>query len=207
MTSTAFAQAAALVRGTGADRRRHQRVGVALLGRYMLTNRQEYPCRTIDMSPGGASIIAPVQGVLGERVVVYLEHIGRIEGQIARLVPDGFAMSILATPRKREKIAAQLTWLANRQDLGLPEDRRHERLTPLQARSTLTVEDGREYVVRIIDISRSGVAISTDLRPEIGSPAVIGKTPGRVVRHFEGGVAIEFRLPIPIDMFDEDLVL
>ncbi len=204
-----FAQSSSspLQRGTDADRRRYQRVPLALLGRYMLTNRQEYPCRTLDISPGGASLIAPVKGVVGERVVVYLEHIGRIEGQVARIVPDGFAMSILATPRKREKIASQLTWLANRQQLGLPEDRRHERVTPLQARTTLTVADGREYLVRIIDLSRSGVALFTDLKLSHGDAVVVGQMGGRVVRVFEGGVAVEFERPIPHENFDENIVL
>lgn len=203
----AFAQKFSLQTSAGADRRRHQRVGVALLGRYMLTNRQEYPCRTIDISPGGVSLIAPVKGAVGERVVVYLEHIGRIEGQIARVVEDGFAMSILATPRKREKIASQLTWLANRDTLGMPEDRRHERVTPMQARTTLTVEDGREYVVRIIDLSRSGVAVSTDLRLSHGDQVTVGRTIGRVVRVFDGGVAIEFMVPIAPDAFHDGIVL
>src|SRR5688572_1851598 len=111
-----------------AERRRHQRVRVALLGRYMLPNRQEYPCQTVDMSPGGVLLVAPVQAAIGERVVVYLEHISRIEGKVARHVPQGFAMSISATLRKRDKIANQLTWLANRDALGLPEDRGHERI-------------------------------------------------------------------------------
>ena len=39
-------------------------------------------------------------------------------------------MTIAATPRKRDKLAAQLTWLANRSTLGLPEDRRHDRIVP-----------------------------------------------------------------------------
>ena len=39
-------------------------------------------------------------------------------------------MTISATPRKRDKLAAQLTWLANRHILGLPEDRRHGRIAP-----------------------------------------------------------------------------
>lgn len=190
-----------------ADRRRHQRVGVALLGRYMLTNRHEYPCRTLDISPGGASIIAPVKGVVGERVVVYLEHLGRIEGQIARLVSDGFAMSILATPRKREKLAAQLTWLANRHELGLPEDRKHERVTPTDPRSTMTLDDGRAYQVRLIDVSVSGAAIATDMRPSIGMPVTIGETMSMVVRHFPTGIAVEFATPIDADRLDEGLVL
>ena len=82
-----------------AERRRHYRVPVAVLGRYMLPNRQEYPCQTVNMSPGGVLFVAPVKGAVGDRVIAYLEHIGRIEGQIARHVPDGFAMTVAATPR------------------------------------------------------------------------------------------------------------
>ena len=33
--------------------RRHQRVRVPVLGRYMLADQQEHPCQTLDMSPGG----------------------------------------------------------------------------------------------------------------------------------------------------------
>lgn len=38
--------------------------------------------------------------------------------------------TIAGTPRKRDKLAAQFTWLANRYILGLPEDRRHGRTRP-----------------------------------------------------------------------------
>src|SRR5829696_4021267 len=126
-----------------AERRRHYRVPVAVLGRYMLPNRQEYPCQTVDMSPGGVLLVAPVQAGVGERVVIYLEHIGRIEGKVARHVPQGFAIAISATLRKRDKIANQLTWLANRDALGLPEDRGHERIVPVNASTTLRLANGR----------------------------------------------------------------
>jgi len=46
--------------------------------------------------------------------------------------------------------------------------------------------------VRVIDISQSGVAVATDQRPEIGALVTVGKTAGRVVRHLEEGIAIEF---------------
>ena len=65
------------------ERRRHQRVRVAVLGRYMLANRQEFPCQTVDMSPGGVALIAPVRGGLKERVICYVDQIGRIEGTVA----------------------------------------------------------------------------------------------------------------------------
>ncbi len=189
------------------ERRRHQRVQVALLGRYMLPNRQEYPCQTVNMSPGGVLFTAPVKGAVGDRVIAYLEHIGRIEGEIARHVPDGFAMTIAATIRKRDKLAAQLTWLANRDILGLPEDRGHERIVPRQLTTILRLPNGRELAVRLIDVSRSGAAISMENPLEIGTSVVLGRTAGKVVRHFQGGVAVEFRLPLSPDRFDENVIL
>ena len=38
------------------ERRRHQRVRVNLLGRYMMTDRNEYPCQVVNMSPGSKPI-------------------------------------------------------------------------------------------------------------------------------------------------------
>ena len=174
------------------ERRRHQRVKVALLGRYMLASRREYPCQTIDMSPGGLSLIAPVPAQQGERIVVYLDHVGRVEGHMVRTVPNGFAMTVAATIRKRDKLAAQLTWLSNRSMLGLPEDRRHERVAPRNPRAVLVTEDGSETEVRIIDVSLSGAAVTTSLDLPIGTPVTLGKTAARVVRRFEQGLALEF---------------
>ena len=47
------------------ERRRHQRVRVNLLGRYMLADRREFPCQVINMSPGGMALIAPISGEVG----------------------------------------------------------------------------------------------------------------------------------------------
>jgi hypothetical protein len=167
-------------------------VRVNLLGRYMLADRREFPCQVANMSPGGMALIAPVAGAPGERVIAYVDHLGRLEGVIARQFENGFAMTIAATMRKRDKLAAQLTWLANRHILGLPEDRRHGRITPRNPAGRLILANGVNIAVRVIDISESGAAISTTERPDIGSPVTIGKTPGRVVRHLEDGIAIEF---------------
>lgn len=187
------------------ERRRHQRVKVNLLGRYMLADRHEYPCQVIDMSPGGMALAAPVLGAPGERVIAYVDHLGRLEGKIARMIDNGFAMTISATSRKRDKLAAQLTWLANRQILNLPEDRRHGRFTPKNQMGRLILPNGTNITVRVIDVSASGAAVSIapDLRPPVGSAVTIGKTMGRVVRHIEDGFAIEFtRLQHPDSIED-----
>lgn len=185
------------------ERRRHARVKVALVGRYMLSDRCEYPCQTLDISPGGLSVIAPVLGKPGERVVGYFDHIGRVEGVLVRIFPNGFAMTIAATPRKREKLADQLTWLANRQILGLPEDRRHERLAPKQARSFLILPDGREIPCRVVDVSLSGAAVQIEEKPPVGTAVTLGRTAAKIVRHLETGLALEFTRPQNLDALRE----
>ena len=187
------------------ERRRFQRVRVNLLGRYMLSDRQEYPCQIANMSPGGMALITPVSGQEGERVIAYIDHLGRLEGKIARLYQNGFAMTVSATPRKRDKLAAQLTWIANRHILNLPEDRRHGRITPRNPVTHLAMPNGINMTCRLIDLSLSGAAVLTDQRPAIGTIISLGKVQGRVVRHLEDGFAIEFtRLQHP-DFLEENI--
>ncbi len=174
------------------DRRRYQRVNVNLLGRFMLEDRREYPCQTQNISPGSLALVTPVVGRVGERVVAYFDHIGRIEGQIVRVYSGGFAVAITATLRKKDKLAAKLTWLANRHELNLPEDRRHDRAPPKVTVTTISLPDGREYRARIVDISFSGLAVNIEVKPPLGSPLMAGKIRARVVRHFEEGIAVEF---------------
>ena len=171
---------------------RFQRVLVSVLGRYMLADRREFPCQVLEMSPGDAKVVAPVPGTVGERVIAYLDHIGRIEGSITSLIEGGFAMEVSASGRKRDKMAAQLTWLANKDLLNLPEDRRHDRVVPDNRHSTVVLDDGRRYNCKIIDISLSGAAIELAVRPAMGTPITLGRMRARVIRHFPDGVAVEF---------------
>ncbi|MGB7036897.1 MAG: PilZ domain-containing protein [Xanthobacteraceae bacterium] len=205
MSTIALADRRPDLRALSQDRRRHQRVKVNLLGRYMLADRREFPCQVINMSPGGMALIAPVTGATSERVIAYVDHLGRLEGQIARLFENGFAMTISATARKRDKLAAQLTWLANRNILSLPEDRRHGRIVPRNPVGRLILPNGVNISCRIIDVSQSGAGVSSKERPQIGALVTLGKVQGRVVRHLEDGFAIEFtRLQHP-DFFEENL--
>ncbi|AXV15601.1 pilus assembly protein PilZ [Neorhizobium sp. SOG26] len=172
--------------------RAFQSVTVNVPGRLMLASYEEFPCDAVDMSPGDVSFTCAGRPAVGERVVAYLDHLGRLEGNVTALTANGFVMSINATDRKREKLAAQLTWIANKHELGLPEDRRHDRLAPRNTRAEITLDDGRRYACRIMDLSLSGAAIDIDIRPALGTAVRLGSMRGRVVRHFMEGVAIEF---------------
>jgi hypothetical protein len=187
-----------------AERRYFQRVRVKVYGRFMLEDRSEHPCQVIDMSPGNALLRADRVGELGEKVIAYIDHIGRIEGVVTRISSDGFAMTIVASERKKDKLAAQLTWLANKHELDLPEDRRHDRVSPRNPISVLQLADGRQYQCRIVDLSLSGAAVEIDVRPALGTPVTLGTMRGRVVRHFEDGVAVEFAAVQRVDALEAE---
>jgi hypothetical protein len=189
------------------ERRRFQRVKVHLLGRYMLPDRREFPCQIINMSPGGLALLAPGIGNVGDRVIAYLDHIGRVEGRITRIIDNGFAMTVSATARKRDKLAAQLTWLANRDILNLPEDRRHDRIVPRNPIAVLTMEDGQRMSCRIIDLSLSGSAVAAETRPPLKSTVRLGCVPARVVRYLEEGFALEFTHPQDPETLEESVTM
>ena len=164
---------------TGLDRRQFQRVKVNLHARFMTEDRSEHNCIAVEMSPATATFASeyPVQD--GERIVAYIDHIGRVEGMVLRAFEGGFAADLNTSARKREK-------------LDLPEDRRHERLVPKNPQTTLVLSDGRQYRCRLLDLSLSGAAVSIAVRPALGTQVTIGNMRGSVVRHFDDGIAIEF---------------
>ena len=162
------------------ERRRHARANVRLPGQFMRENRKEFPCMTIDMSIGGVAFASDERVNIGERIIAYLDHVGRIEGRVVREFQGGFAIAMKLPALKRERLADQLTWLANRQELGMPEDRRHERIRPRKPRTTLILPTGREVMATIVDVSRSGVALSlaTPVAPPVGTPVTVGDDQG-----------------------------
>lgn len=174
------------------DRRRYQRVNLPLLGRFMRENKQEFPCQIVNMSPGGIAVRAPIIGELGERVVIYLDTMGRIEGKLVRAYEDGFALHLNASSYKREKIANQLTWLVNKNHLNLMEDRQHSRIVPKKTGAKISMIDGSTLDCQIQDVSLGGGAVAVEPKPDVGQLVTLGLTRGRVVRHTEQGISIKF---------------
>jgi hypothetical protein len=174
------------------DRRKHRRVEVSLQGRFMREDKQEYACEVINMSAGGMALLAPVICEIGERIVAYLDNLGRIEGVVVREIEGGFACQITASAYKRERITNLLTWLTNQKALGLSEERRHERFVPRVTDSRLILPNGDMHPCRVIDVSLSGASVASGVKPEIETVVILGRMRGRVVRHHSQGFAIQF---------------
>ncbi|HXF54382.1 MAG TPA: PilZ domain-containing protein [Hyphomicrobiaceae bacterium] len=176
-----------------AERRRHRRVEITLLGRIMRATRQEYPAKLIDISVGGAAMMSAAAVEIGERIVAYFDHLGGIEGPVVRTFDGGFAMTIAASRHKREKLAAQLTWLINRDELPESFGRRHERYTLESCTATLRIDAETPAEAHVRDVSISGALLETEARPALGSEVMLGKLRCRVVRHHAKGIAVEFK--------------
>jgi hypothetical protein len=197
------------------DRRRFRRVPIRVLGRFMREDKEEYPCQVVNMSAGGIAMLSPVQCEEGERIIAYLDHFGRIEGIVVRLFEGGVAVRIVASHDKRKKIANLLTWLINRESLGLINrdsvevtKERHEqehgecsatllsrlgdRDVPVNPLSKLILPSGDVLDCRIIDVSLSGASIAIAEKPPLETEVILGRIRGRIARHHDTGVAVQF---------------
>ena len=105
---------------TAADRRYHARVPLELHGRYMLEGGREYPCVTRDVSRIGMAIEGAAVGAIGERVVAYLEELGRIEGRIVRRSKGWFAIELVATPQRLDRLDEMIGAIVRRGAGGGP---------------------------------------------------------------------------------------
>jgi len=182
--------------GSAADERRHRRVVITLPVRFMAENGEEHRALLYDMSPGGVSLTTDLRPDIGAKMVLYIDDIGRCEGMVVRHHSYGFAMRLIATQNRRDRIAERLTFHANRHRLRDDDLRTHERAEH-DHQSRCVLPDGSEQTCRVIDLSLTGCAIALEQRPAIGAEVVIGRIQGRVVRHLPQGVAIRFLAVAP----------
>jgi len=183
-----------LRRSEALDRRRHRRVPWVVRVRGLTSEGEEFACTTVDVAAGGLRInLARPALQKGETVILYIDDIGRVEGVVARVLDEiGYAIEFRVPQRKREKIADQLTWLLNKERLGLEEDRVAER-RPASGQ-VIAIYNGVSIACAVADVSLFGVALKTaGPRPMIGDRVKIGERGGTCVRYIEGGFAVDFR--------------
>jgi hypothetical protein len=185
--------------GVFVERRHDVRIIVNIAGRYSLADRRDargerriFACRAINVSPNTIALAAPVNGKVGERVIAHIDHLGKLEGPIGRLLDRGFVMGIVASEEERDMLAAKITWLGNYKNHDAPDQRADERKVPSNPYSKMVLPDGSVETCLILDLSVSGAAISADTVPNIGTVLAVGRIVGRVARHFLGGFAVQF---------------
>lgn len=176
------------------ERRRHRRVQWAVRVRGLTGDGQEFQATTVDVCAGGLRINLARPMTVGENLVLYIDDIGRVEGVVARVLSEiGYAIEFRVPARKRDKIADQLTWLINRDRLGLTDEREAERRIG-GGQVVATYGKGVPVACTVADVSIFGVALrTTGPRPMIGDAVTVGERTGTCVRYIEGGFAVDFR--------------
>ena len=84
------------------ERRMQARRRADLDGRYMLSNRREYRCTVVNVSDGGLALVGPEKGRLGEKVIVYVDGLGRVAGEVIRHTDRGLALKLVGSSRAGE---------------------------------------------------------------------------------------------------------
>jgi hypothetical protein len=186
----------------------------ALMGRYLLASRknrshrvQVFACRLQSISPQLMVASAPVLGAPGEELSANFEPFGTVRGRVERLIDGGFSMAIETTAEERDLLIKRIGWYKKRVFHGVADKRAHRRMMPRDPRSTILFADGSRLPCLIIDMSRSGAALSADVQPDLGTPLAVGRVVARVVRWLDVGFAVQFLVEQEPDSLEDRLHL
>ena len=106
---------------------------------------------------------APVTGKVGERVIAYVDHLGRLEGKIARAIPKRLCHDDRGNAAQARQ-ARRPAHLARQPPH--PRTCRKTAATAVSCRATrsarLILPNGLNVACRVIDMSLSGAAIAAD---------------------------------------------
>lgn len=172
------------------ERRRHRRVGLALKARVLKPGGDEEPCLVVNVSAGGVLLKAVNPPQAGEKVVVYIDDVGRYEGLVIRSAKHHFAVDYRARKAKTRRAADNLTHALNTPHMRL--DRRQNPRIRQDEPTVMTLESGESFACEILDISLTGASIAIDPVPDLGALVTVGRTPAKVVRRHEKGVGVVF---------------
>ena len=173
------------------ERRRFKRVTVAVPGKlFVPATGYEAACALINLSPAGTEITGELDHLPNGPIVLYAEGFGRFEGQIIWHDGAKYGIKFHSTTLKQARTADQLARL-NEGQPAADSTRRHRR-EATRSLSRFTRENGSVVPCTVLDISTSGVSLGTNVRPQTGEFVLIGGMVGRVARHHETGIGIEF---------------
>ncbi|GAC1328673.1 MAG: PilZ domain-containing protein [Beijerinckiaceae bacterium] len=163
---------------------------------------QDVACETMDISAGGIALKAPRSPKIGEAVIAYLEHLGRLEGTVVRRFAEGFALALKMPAGRQERLGEKLSYL-DRHKSQRGKIRLHERIVPTTRTTIVTIDVGVELPAEIIDFSRNGVGLVLPLQVPNGTVLCVGRsTRGTVVRVDGTLTGVEFSRLLPLEALD-----
>ena len=174
------------------EKRAFARVPIAIAGKvFFAVSGAEQDCIVTDISLGGATLQCDDLPRIGTELVLYLQGFDRFAGVIVRGDAEEVGMQFNCSPAKRERTAATIVYYLSGIQPRTTQLRRSERAAAPLPRQFTRV-DGEAVSFEVRDISLSGASLITSARPPLGEIVTLGAATGRVTRHFDEGIALEF---------------
>lgn len=175
-----------------ADQRQHERAITALPGRLFVPAEDiTIACSIVNLSAGGAGVECDEPPPLNAFVVLYIDGFGRFDCVASRFVKGELGLRFVCKEDKRQRLMGNLAAYVHSGIAGETRLRAHARLRT-DVEKKLTRADGTTAPCQVVDFSIQGMSLRTAARPAIGEMISMGLTRGRVVRRFDGGIAVQF---------------
>jgi hypothetical protein len=158
---------------------------------FVPTEDMTLECQVINLSAGGALIQCEAPPPRNIRVVLYIDGFGRFEAVTTRYVRDELGLRFVCTEEKRQRLLQNIAAFINGGVTSATQLRRHVR-TASTSFGYFVPPSGESVSCNVLNISSQGMSLRTKGRPPIGEIVNFGCTKGRVVRHHENGIAIQF---------------
>jgi hypothetical protein len=174
------------------DRRIDARLPLAIAGKVFIPGEDnEIEVVVLDLSLSGAKLRCGQELAFGTELVLYVPGFDRFAAAVVWAEKTSCGVRFDASPARRERTAQQIVLFLTGVRVTDTHERRNGRI-PVPAPRHFTRPNGDVANFIILDISLSGASLKTMVRPPIGEVVLVGETPGRVSRHFDEGIALEF---------------
>ena len=159
---------------------------------FVPATQTEIDCLVTELSPDGAYITTPRASLFGAEIALYIESFDRFSASVVCTRSDGVRVKFNCSPNKRARIAEKISYHLNGQPVPLTSLLRVQGPDLRSVRNFTRQKNGETASFEVIDISLSGASLRTSCRPAIDEIVTIGSVEGRVTRHFDDGIAVEF---------------
>jgi hypothetical protein len=175
-----------------AEQRAYERIATALAGKlFVPAEEATLECQVVNLSGGGACVHCAEPPPLDSFVVLYVDGFGRFECVATRYVEGELGLRFVCREAKRQRLLRDIASYVDGGATDITRLRRHPRISSVSV-GYFQRPDGEQVRCDVLDISLQGISLRTEGRPPVGEIINLGRTWGRVIRHHQDGIAIQF---------------
>jgi PilZ domain len=183
---------AGAARQQAAEQPQYERISTALGGKlFVPAEESTLDCQVCNLSGGGAGVQCDEPPPLDTFVVLYIDGFGRFECVATRYIDGELGLKFVCKEAKRQRLLADIASYVDSGATAQTKLRRHPRASSVSV-GYFQRPSGELVRCDVLDISLQGISLRTNSRPPIGEVINLGRSWGRVMRHHQDGIALQF---------------